>query len=412
MLNAEQFKFHLARYAKVSEADAAAFVDAVSQVLIDRVKAGEEVEIQGLGTFSVIETQQGRRLALQVDERMRAAVNAPFACFEPMVVANAPRPVGEPVVADEPSEPIEPVAADGSETPAEPEPAAPEEPAAADGPSTAQVETVADALVENSAVALGNIVAAVGATKVAASAAEEEPVAAPEPATPSAKNEEKKEPEKPSADTPRPRRTRVEEKSLMDILQEKLPAVKPWMWGAIGGAIVLIILIIVLANACSGSEKKAAPEPAPTSEVVADTTSAGTVSEEPSAVKGEEPVPSAAKSPVKQPETKREATPSAKKQSASRPSDEQLWMEDGKPKRATLGNGGRLTLLALKNYGDKAFWAYIYDVNAFQLGDPNNVPIGKPLYLPDPTYYRIDAKDPASIKRAQNRAMQILNAWK
>ncbi len=386
MLNAEQFKFHLARYAKVSEADAAAFVEAVSQVLIDRVKAGEEVEIQGLGTFSVIETQQGRRLALQVDERMRAAVNAPFACFEPMVVANAPRPVGEP--------------------------AAPEEPAAADGPSTAQVETVADALVENSAVALGNIVAAVGATKVAASAAEEEPVAAPEPATPSAKDEEKKEPEKPSADTPRQRRMRVEEKSLMDILQEKLPAVKPWMWGAIGGAIVLIILIVVLANACSGSEKKAAPEPAPTSEVVADTTLAGTVSEEPSAVKGEEPVPSATKSPVKQPETKREATPSAKKQSASRPSDEQLWMEDGKPKRATLGNGGRLTLLALKNYGDKAFWAYIYDVNAFQLGDPNNVPIGKPLYLPDPTYYRIDANDPASIKRAQNRAMQILNAWK
>ena len=43
MLNAEQFKFHLARYAKVSEADAAAFVEAVSQVLLESVKAGEEV---------------------------------------------------------------------------------------------------------------------------------------------------------------------------------------------------------------------------------------------------------------------------------------------------------------------------------------------------------------------------------
>ena len=401
MLNAEQFKFHLARYAKVSEADAAAFVDAVSQVLIDRVKAGEEVEIQGLGTFSVIETQQGRRLALQVDERMRAAVNAPFACFEPVIVANAPRPA-EPV-AEPAEEPIEPIVAN------EPEPT--EEPAAADEPTLAPVETVADALVENSSVALGNIVAAVSATK----AAEEVAESVPETATPLAKNEEKPTPEKveekPVANAPRPRRVREEEKSLMDILQEKLPAVKPWMWGAIVGAIVLIILIVVLANVCSGSEKKAAPKPEPTTEVAQDTASAETTVVEPATQTNAEAAPSAKKSQP-EPTTSVTATPSAKSKQASRPGDEQLWMEDGEPKMASLGDGGRLTLVALRNYGDKAFWAYIYDVNAFQLGDPNNVPIGKPLYLPNPSYYRIDANDPASIKRAQNRAMQILNEWK
>ena len=401
MLNAEQFKFHLARYAKVSEADAAAFVDAVSQVLLESVKAGEEVEIQGLGTFSVIETQQGRRLAFQVDERMRAAVNAPFACFEPVIVANAPRPA-EPVA--EPAEdPIEPIVAN------EPEPT--EEPAAADEPTLAPVETVADAWVDTSSVALGNIVAAVSATK----AAEEVAESVPETATPLAKNEEKPTPEKveekPVANAPRPRRVREEEKSLMDILQEKLPAVKPWMWGAIVGAIVLIILIVVLANVCSGSEKKAAPKPEPTTEVAQDTASAETTVVEPATQTNAEAAPSAKKS---QPEPTKSvtATPSAKSKKASRPGDEQLWMEDGEPKMASLGDGGRLTLVALRNYGDKAFWAYIYDVNAFQLGDPNNVPIGKPLYLPNPSYYRIDANDPASIKRAQNRAMQILNEWK
>ena len=71
MLTFSQFKFHLARYAEVSEADAELFMNTVTQVLLEQLKAGEEVTIQGLGTFSVVETQQGRRLAFQVDDKMR-----------------------------------------------------------------------------------------------------------------------------------------------------------------------------------------------------------------------------------------------------------------------------------------------------------------------------------------------------
>ena len=95
--------------------------------------------------------------------------------------------------------------------------------------------------------------------------------------------------------------------------------------------------------------------------------------------------------------------------SSERPSNDILFQENGQPKKVTLSEGERLTLLALSTFGDKAFWAYIYDVNAFQLGDPNTVPKGLPLYLPDPSYFGIDASNPASVKKAQNRAMQILN---
>lgn len=426
MLNANQFKFHLARYAKVSEADAAAFVDALTQTLLDEVRAGEEVTIQGLGTFSVIATQQGRRLAFQVDERMRAAVNAPFACFEPVVVSNAPRPIGddikpEEVAADDvPAKPVEeaenvvsdapdeapsaapepenrvaePIAADAPSASVEPSPDAPSEPAEQEPESALQTDE--NRVAETSA-AIGGIVAAISAS------AEKKT----QPA-------EEKKPETPQP----PRRRRYEEPDTFEVLKAKLQLVKPWMWGAAAGVLAVVVVLIFALKLCSSPSAKKTVETKPTAEVVADSASAETAS----AVEAETPTTASEKptqietesASVTKSETRHEAKPSAAstRKVVGKPSDEMLLMEGGKPKMATLGDGGRLTLVALREYGDKAFWAYIYDVNAFQLGDPNNVPIGLPLYLPNPSYFRIDASDVKSVKRAQNRAMQILNAAK
>lgn len=426
MLNANQFKFHLARYAKVSEADAAAFVDALTQTLLDQVKAGEEVTIQGLGTFSVIATQQGRRLAFQVDERMRAAVNAPFACFEPVVVSNAPRPIGddikpeevaaddvpakpveeaENVVADVPDEApsaapepenrvAEPIAADAPSASVEPSPDAPSEPAEQEPESASQTDE--NRVAETSA-AIGGIVAAISAS------AEKKTQLA-----------EEKKPE-----TPQPqRRRRYEEPDTFEVLKAKLQLVKPWMWGAAAGVLAVVVVLIFAVKSCSSPSAEKFAETKPAAEAVVDSASAETES----AVEAETPTAASEKptqietesASATKSETHHEAKPSvaSTKKVVGKPSDEMLLMEGGKPKMATLGDGGRLTLVALREYGDKAFWAYIYDVNAFQLGDPNNVPIGLPLYLPNPSYFRIDASDVKSVKRAQNRAMQILNAAK
>ena len=434
MLNFSQFKFHLARYAEVSEADAELFMNTVTQLLLEQLKAGEEVTIQGLGTFSVVETQQGRRLAFQVDEKMRAQVNAPFACFEPMTLAikkekeptPSQPPRGEESIPVEEATPVEETAVEETapaveDTPSEVEEAAPvaEEPAPKEepAPEPAEPELVAQ-------------------SKPAAETPSA-PVAPVVPPTPE-KTPEAKTPA--ATPQPKPRPTKKVEPTWQEQLVEKLKPLlekaeqqthlKPWMLGAIAGGVFLILLIIIFAVSCGGSKEKKVAAPSTSTELVNDSTAVADSAdvEVPAAEKVADKAPEAtAKKPADKKQTAAKSSASTTKSASKpvrssssyvhsspftsdeRPSADILLQEGGRPKQVKLSEGERLTLLALEHYGDKAFWAYIYDVNAFQLGDPNNVPTTVSLYLPDPTYFKIDANDPASVKRAQNRAMQILN---
>ncbi|MCR5394467.1 MAG: HU family DNA-binding protein [Bacteroidales bacterium] len=483
MLNAKQFTFHLARYAKVSEADAETFMQAVTKVLLEQINAGEDVSIQGLGTFSVVETQQGRRLAFQVDDKMRSQVNAPFACFEPMALAvkaeknadNEERTEAEAAeetpetpeveAAEETPETSEtetveepsaapdaeetPVAADNAEAQSDTEdPEAPAPSEDSDGKAAAAATAV---LLQSLAVAKDKEEAAATAEpavedepvseQAANSVAAEESVAEPAPAEEPAV-EPTPEPQHKPAPTPR---RRVVEPEWYEVWGQKMQEwaenqawlkqveekthLKPWMVGAIAGGLIVVLLIILLAVSCGGSEEpKAAPAAqtavADSTAVAADSTAAVEPSTETqpstSGKAKQTPTTSKTKTAAAKTTAKQTAKSSSKSSSgnyvnsspftsAERPSPELLLQEGGSPKQVKLEEGERLTLLALSTYGDKAFWAYIYDVNAFQLGDPNNVPTNIPLYLPEPTYFHIDASNPASIKRAQNRAMQILN---
>ena len=257
------------------------------------------------------------------------------------------------------------------------------------------------------------------------------------------------EPEATAAPTPtptpapatKPRSTRKVEPTWQEQLVEKLKPwlekaeqqwhLKPWMVGAIASGIFVILLIIIFAVSCGGSKEKKAASTSASTELVNDSTAvadsadvempevekAAETKSEASAKKPSDKKQSSAKASAS---TTKSASKPARRGGGSyvhsspftsdeRPSADILLQEGGRPKQVKLAEGERLTLLALEHYGDKAFWAYIYDVNAFQLGDPNNVPTTVSLYLPDPIYFKIDAHDPASVKRAQNRAMQILN---
>ena len=59
--------------------------------------------------------------------------------------------------------------------------------------------------------------------------------------------------------------------------------------------------------------------------------------------------------------------------------------------RVRLRPGDRLSRLALKKYGHKAFWVYIYEENRAQLKNPDNIPASK---------YQINASDTNSVNKA------------
>ena len=65
-----------------------------------------------------------------------------------------------------------------------------------------------------------------------------------------------------------------------------------------------------------------------------------------------------------------------------------------------LRPGDRLSRLALKKYGHKAFWVYIYEENRMRLKDPDNIPVGAVITLPAATKYQIDPTDTNSVNRA------------
>jgi len=70
--------------------------------------------------------------------------------------------------------------------------------------------------------------------------------------------------------------------------------------------------------------------------------------------------------------------------------------------------GNRLTLLALKYYGHKAFWVYIYQANKSVLKNPDNVPTGTTIRIPKPDPKIIDAQNPALVAKAKALQLQIL----
>ena len=77
----------------------------------------------------------------------------------------------------------------------------------------------------------------------------------------------------------------------------------------------------------------------------------------------------------------------------------------------TIKAGDRLASYAKQYYGHKFFWVYIYQYNQDIISDPNNIPIGTELRIPDPGLYGIDATDRSSIDKAAALQSQILGKF-
>ena len=77
----------------------------------------------------------------------------------------------------------------------------------------------------------------------------------------------------------------------------------------------------------------------------------------------------------------------------------------------TIKAGDRLASFAKQYYGHKFFWVYIYQYNQDIISDPNNIPIGTELRIPDPGLYGIDATDRSSLDKAAALQSQILGKF-
>ncbi|MDR3194035.1 MAG: HU family DNA-binding protein [Tannerella sp.] len=88
--------------------------------------------------------------------------------------------------------------------------------------------------------------------------------------------------------------------------------------------------------------------------------------------------------------------PSTAAASTSSPSSDKVLA------RVTMQPGDRLTLLALKYYGDKIFWVHIYDFNKAKIGrNPDIVPVGMEILVPSKDVYGINANDADSREKAR-----------
>ena len=312
---------------------------------------GIQIVWAGLGSFTPITSESGERSGYRFlpAEALCAALNKPFSMFAPVEVAPSPSSpdldLREIDQLDQLTkvEPIEvivtpPVVEEVVELVVAEEPQQPESPAA---------------VVEE---------------EILPAPVDEAPIEAPQPA--------------PSVAVTAP----VEEDPFID--QEAHPRMLVWVFVALGIAMAFCLFIYLLSiqpelemkDKASAAVETVQPSPAPAVPAVPaqtidetdtlQTTSIATQEEATSSVAPSEAVVSTASSQAETIE------------------------------RVRLRPGDRLSRLALKKYGNKAFWVYIYEENRAQLKDPDNIPVGAVITLPAASKYQINAGDTNSINRA------------
>jgi len=76
--------------------------------------------------------------------------------------------------------------------------------------------------------------------------------------------------------------------------------------------------------------------------------------------------------------------------------------------KVVLPEGKTLRLLAEDLFGDREFWVYIYLENRDRIPNPNKVPSGMELILPDKSAHSINAADPYSVAKAKSLGDEVL----
>ena len=77
--------------------------------------------------------------------------------------------------------------------------------------------------------------------------------------------------------------------------------------------------------------------------------------------------------------------------------------------RDTITSGETLVKLAQKYWGEKEYWVYLYFHNRSSIKDPNNVPIGTVLEVPELSSFELPEDKAKALREAKDWAFVILN---
>ena len=352
----------LAEATHVSAEQVAIWLRAIPTLWRALYDEGIQIVWAGLGSFTPITSESGERSGYRFlpSEALCAALNKPFSMFAPVEVApSSSSPDLELREIDQLDqltkvEPIEVLFA-------------PREPIQEEVGTPPVVEEVVKPVVADEPLQPESP-AVIVEEEILPAPVDEAPIEAPQPA--------------PSATVTAP----VEEEPFID--QEAHPRMLVWVFVALGIAMAFCLFIYLLSiqpelemkDKASAAVETVQPSPAPAVPAVPaqaidetdtlQTTSIATQEESTSSVAPSEAVVSTASSQAETIE------------------------------RVRLRPGDRLSRLALKKYGNKAFWVYIYEENRAQLKDPDNIPVGAVITLPAASKYQINAGDTNSINRA------------
>lgn len=442
----------VAQYANTSKRMSELFLKelfaTISQSLID----GESVKVKGIGTFKLtevsprksvdvntgeeIEIPGHKKLSFAPDKDMAEAINQPFMHFETEILDDDV--TDDQLAAIDAGEPTEALAAD---TPAEEEA---DDTAAAEAPIAAEEEVVmppvfvapveepepedaeagAEAPVEPSeeAPAEEETPAEVPAQEPAdepEDAVTEEETEIEEEAEPSAVAEPEDEAEvaeaegEPEAESEMVSEELADERVGQEIDKRHITR-RSLLEGFVVGVVTTLIVTLFAYRLylMKGYEATPADEEPFTEHVATDSVATPEQALAENSTEADADKQKADEEQKKADEEKKKAEEEKKKAE-----EEKQKAEAAKPTTAnvaagttdTIKPGTNLYRMSRKHYGSDKFWVYIYEENKAKYPNPNTIPVGAVLHIPQLEKYGAKAGDPASIATAKKKQGEIFN---
>lgn len=458
----------VAQYANTSKRMSELFLKelfaTISQSLID----GESVKVKGIGTFKLtevsprksvdvntgeeIEIPGHKKLSFAPDKDMAEAINQPFMHFETEILDDdvtddqlAAIDAGVPTEAPAEAAPVEAEIDDTADTeaPAAEAPVAAEEEvvmppvfvAPVEEPESEEAETEAEAPVEPSeeVPAEEEAPAEVPADEPADEPEEEavseeeteiEEEAEPEPVTevePSAVEESEDEAEDAEAEG-EPEAEAEGEMVSEELADERVGQEidkrritrRSLLEGFVVGVVTTLIVTLFAYRLylMKGYEATPADEEPFTEHVATDSVATPEQALAENSTEADADKQKAAEEQKKADEEKKKAEEEKKKAE-----EEKQKAEAAKPTTAnvaagttdTIKPGTNLYRMSRKHYGSDKFWVYIYEENKAKYPNPNTIPVGAVLHIPQLEKYGAKAGNPASIAAAKKKQGEIFN---
>lgn len=447
----------VAQYANTSKRMSELFLKELFAIISQSLIDGESVKVKGIGTFKLtevsprksvdvntgeeIEIPGHKKLSFAPDKDMAEAINQPFMHFETEILDDdvtddqlAAIDAGEPTEAPADDTPAEEETDDtaAAEAPAAEAPAAAEEEvvmppvfvAPVEEPEPEEAEAEAEAPVEPSDDAPAE-------EEAPAEMPAQEPIDEPEDAVSEEESEieEEAEPEavaepedeaevaeaegEPEGESEMVSEELADERVGQEIDKRRITR-RSLLEGFVVGVVTTLIVTLFAYRLylMKGYEATPADEEPFTEHVATDSVATPEQALAENSTEADADKQKADEEQKKADEEKKKAEEEKKKAE-----EEKQKAEAAKPTTAnvaagttdTIKPGTNLYRMSRKHYGSDKFWVYIYEENKAKYPNPNTIPVGAVLHIPQLEKYGAKASDPASIAAAKKKQAEIFN---